>query len=153
MADVLVSGLSGTEIIDDILAQIKRKLNYSCDLRSTDCYARGYGATIEMHLKLYDADTISVDMNVEVPFTSEPPISSEDDVVTPIEIVEKLEIPQELNLTSVRERMQIGPSPSPPTEEEEARMPKRMKRKYTTRASLEQVTQAQGATVDVDPQF
>ena len=32
MADVLVEGLSGTEIIDDVIAHVKRKLMTSCDL-------------------------------------------------------------------------------------------------------------------------
>jgi len=41
MADVLIEGLSGSEVIDDILAQIKRKLQSSCNLRILTITGRG----------------------------------------------------------------------------------------------------------------
>jgi hypothetical protein len=72
-----------------------------------------------------------------------------------MELIETIEIPQELDLEVVRERIK-EPAPLPPTEEEqqENRMPARLKRKYTRRtgvASLEQT--ASGGAVDLDEKF
>ena len=155
MADeTMVEGLSGVEIVEDFLDQIRRKLHNSCDLRDTDCYSEGYSATAEIHIKLYDVDTTSVDMKFELPAKVEPPVSTEDVVVTPVEIVEKIEIPQELNVESVRERSKQGiPSPPEPVEVGEGGPPFRQKRKYTRRAPLENVPQAQGGSVEMDAAF
>jgi hypothetical protein len=150
---VEVEALSGTEIIDDILAQIKRKLQYSCDLRSTDAYGQGYSATIDIHLKLYSVDTVSLDMTVNMEAKGEPPVSTEEVIVTPLEVSEKVEIPQELDIELIRERLkdaEVEPPP-PPSEIEEARMPERMKRKYTRRLVSEQP--AEGVAVEMDQKF
>ncbi len=156
MADTMIEGLSGGEIIADVLDQIKRKLSYSCDLRDSDSYGQGYSGTIEVHLKLYAMDTVSVDVEVPIQPKAEPPVSTEQTVVTPIQVEEKVEIPQELDLESVRERLKVS-EPEPPQEpsaEEENRMPARLKRKYTRRTgvpTLEQ-TPTGGGAVDIDEQ-
>jgi len=152
MADTMVEGLSGTEIIEDILDQIKRKLKYSCDLRDSDCYGQGYSGTITISLKLHDLDNFPVELTVDIPAKVPPPVSTETMTVTPLEITETITIPQELDLDIVRERSKISePLPPEPTdgEAEDARMPARLKRKYNRRtASLEQT--AAGGAVDFD---
>ena len=152
MSDVLVEGLSGTEIIDDVIAHVKRKLMTSCDLRDSDSYGQGYSGTIEIKLKLHAMDNLPAEFSIAIQPKVEPPVSTETTIVTPMELIETIEIPQELDLEVVRERIK-EPAPLPPTEEEqqENRMPARLKRKYTKRtgvASLEQP--AMGGAVDFD---
>ena len=146
-AETMIEGLSGVEIIDDILAQIRIKLEKSCDLRSIDCYGQGYSAEIDIRLKLYDTDTISVNAKVEIPPKVEQPVSTDDVIVTPIEIEEKFEIPQELNVEAVRNRTKES-APPPPVEYEENLMPERTKRKYTRRSFAP--VPASGEVVDID---
>jgi hypothetical protein len=152
MADVMVEGLSGSEIIADVLDQIKRKLSYSCNLRDSDSYGQGYSASIEIKLKLYAMDVTEDSFTVEIPLKVEIPVSTEAVTVTPVEVEEKLEIPQELDLESVRERIKIS-EPEPmqePSAEGEARMPERLKRKYTRRSGSPTLeTTATGGAVDV----
>jgi hypothetical protein len=151
MSDVLVEGLSGGEIIDDILSQIKRKLQNSCDLRDSDSYGQGYSGTIEIKLKLHAMDNIPAEFSVNIPAKAEPPVTTETVVVTPMVITETIEIPQELDLEVVRERTKEPDPLPPPDETEEARMPQRLKWKHTRRtgvASLEQP--AMGGAVDMD---
>ena len=152
MSDTDTEGLSGTEIKNDVLAQVERQLNRSCDLRDTDCY-ESYSGTIEIHLKLYAVDTVSLDMTAVIAPNAEPPVSTETTIVTPVEVVEKIEIPQELNLDVVRERSKLPDfgSVEPANDEENPRMPARLKRKYNRTKgipSLEQV--ATGGSVDMD---
>jgi len=151
MADVLIEGLSGSEVIDDVLAQIKRKLQSSCDLRDSDNYGQGYSGTIEIKLKLHAMDDIPAEFSVNIPAKVEPPVSTEEVTVTPVEISETIEIPQELDLEAVRERIK-EPAPLPPIDEaEEARMPTRLKRKYTRRTGIPSLEQAaSGGAVDLD---
>lgn len=153
MAESLVEGLSGSEVIDDVLAQIKRKLLTSCDLRDSDNYGQGYSGTIEIKLKLHAMDDIPAEFSVNIVPKVEPPVSTEEVTVTPVEITEKIEIPQELDLEAVRERIKEPASLPLVDETEESRMPQRLKRKYTKRGvpSLEQT--ASGGAVDIDAQF
>jgi hypothetical protein len=154
MAEAITEGLSGTEVIDDILAQIRRKLITSCDLRDADSYGQGYSGTIEIKLKLHAMDNIPAEFSVNIPAKAEPPVTTETVVVTPLEITETIEIPQELDLEIVRERIKEPEPLPPPDEAEEARMPTRLKRKYTRRTgvpSLEQTTS--GGAVDLDEKF
>jgi hypothetical protein len=150
MSDTDTEGLSGTEIKNDVLAQVERQLNRSCDLRDTDCY-ESYSGMIEIHLKLYAVDTVSLDMTAVIAPNAEPPVSTETTIVTPVEVVEKVEIPQELNLDVVRDRSKLpdfGPV-EPANDEDNPRMPARLKRKYTRQVPLS-VTPSQGETVDLD---
>ena len=153
MADVMVEGLSGSEIIADVLDQIKRKLSYSCNLRDSDSYGQGYSASIEIKLKLYAMDVTEDSFTVEIPVKVEIPVSTEAVTVTPVEVEEKLEIPQELDLESVRERLKVSETEPLPetTEAEENRMPVRLKRKYTKRTGVPSFEQTpQGGAVDID---
>lgn len=101
MAEV-VTGLSGTEIINDILAQIEARLKRDCNLRDNDSYNRGFSAKIEIHVQCYGLDVASVDSYIDIGTPQDDP---EEVVVT-----EKIEISQEENLTSVRERSQAEPA-------------------------------------------
>ena len=148
MAESLVEGLSGVEIINDGLAQIKRKLQYSCNLREADNYGQGYSAEVSVKIKCYAMDVTEEEFSVSIPAKLPPPVETETVSVTPVEVVETIEIPQELDLESVRERTK-EPAPLPPPDEaEEARMPARLKRKYSRRNPLE-ITSSGGA-VDLD---
>ena len=149
----MIEGLSGKEIIEDILDQIKRKLQYSCNLRDSDSYGQGFSASIEIKLKLYAMDVTEDEFTVNVQPKAEPPVSTETVTVTPVEVVEKIEIPQELDIEAVRERIKISAPepPEPPTAEGEARMPERLKRKYTRRTGVPTLeTTAAGGAVDLD---
>jgi hypothetical protein len=154
MADVLIEGLSGSEVIDDVLAQIRRKLQTSCDLRDSDNYGQGYSGTIEIKLKLHAMDDIPAEFSVNIVPKVEPPVSTEEVTVTPVEISETIEIPQELDLEIVRERTK-EPDLLPPVDEiEESRMPTRLKRKYTRRTGVPSLeTTASGGAVDLDEKF
>lgn len=154
MADVLIEGLSGTEIIDDVLAQIKRKLQSSCNLRDSDNYGQGYSAEIKIGMKMYAMDATQDEFTVNIAPKALPPVSTKETIVTPFDVVEDLTIPQELDLEAVRERIK-EPDPLPPVDEvEESRMPTRLKRKYTRRTGIPSLEQAaSGGAVDIDAQF
>lgn len=151
MAESLVEGLSGSEVIDDVLAQIKRKLQSSCNLRDSDNYGQGYSAEIKISMKMYAMDATPDEFTVNVAPKGLPPASTEETIVTPFDVVEDLTIPQELDLEAVRERIK-EPAPLPPIDEaEEARMPNRLKRKYTRRTGVPSLEQAaSGGAVDLD---
>jgi hypothetical protein len=150
----MIEGLSGSEIIDDILSQIKRKLQTSCDLRDSDSYGQGFSASIEIKLKLYSMDVIPAEFTVVIQPKVEPPVSTETTIVTPLELTETIEIPQELDLEIVRERIKEPEPLPPPDETEESRMPQRLKRKYTRRTGIPSLEQtASGGGVDLDENF
>ena len=151
MAEAITEGLSGTEVIDDVLAQIKRKLLTSCDLRDSDNYGQGYSGTIEIKLKLHAMENLPAEFSIAIQPKVEPPVSTETTIVTPLELTETLEIPQELDLEVVRERIKEPAALPPASEEEESRMPARLKRKYTRRTGIPTFEQpAMGGAVDLD---
>ena len=82
-------------------------------------------------------DNLPAEFSIAIQPKVEPPVSTETTIVTPMELIETIEIPQELDLEVVRERIK-EPAPLPPTEEEqqENRMPARLKRKYTRRTGV-----------------
>jgi hypothetical protein len=131
MADTLTEGLSGIEIIDDVLAQTKRKLQTSCNFSRECNYGQGYSAEISVKIKAYAMDVTEEQFTVNIPAKVAPPVSTEEMTVTPVEIAEIIEIPQELDLEVVRERMKEPEPLPPPDATEENRMPDRLKRKYT----------------------
>ena len=151
MAEAITEGLSGTEVIDDVLAQIKRKLLTSCDLRDSDNYGQGYSGTIEIKLKLHAMENLPAEFSIAIQPKVEPPVSTETTIVTPLELTETIEIPQELDLEVVRERIK-EPAPLPLADEtEESRMPQRLKRKYTRRTGVPSLEQsASGGAVDIE---
>ena len=147
----MIEGLSGVEIIDDILAQTKRKLQTSCNLREADSYGQGYSAEVTVKIKTYAMDVQEEEFAVSILAKFPPPVASETVTVTPVEVNETLTIPQELDLDAVRERLKAPEPLPPPTAEEEGRMPERLKRKYNRRLpSFEQPSM--GGAVDLDDQ-
>ena len=154
MAEQLVEGLSGTEIINDVVEHVRRKLQTSCDLREADSYGQGFSANIEIKLKLYAMDVIPAEFSIAIQPKVLPPETTETTIVTPLELQETITIEQELDLEAVRERIK-EPAPLPPTDEQqrENRMPQRLKRKYTRHgvASLEQT--ASGGAVGLEEAF
>lgn len=53
-----VQPLSGSEVIEDFLGQIRKRLQGSCNLRSTDAYPRGYSGKFTYTLECYGVDTV-----------------------------------------------------------------------------------------------
>ena len=154
MADTMIEGLSGTEIIDDVLAQMKRKLLTSCNLRDSDSYGQGYSAEIKISMKMYGMDATPDEFTVNIAPKELPPVSTDEVIVTPFDVAEDLTIPQELDLEVVRERTKEPDPLPPPDETEEARMPQRLKRKYTRRTGVPSLEQtAGGGGVDLDEKF
>lgn len=142
MADTVIEAISGTEIINDLLDQIKRKLQSSCDLRDMDSYGQGYSATVKIDLKLYGMDTTTFEGTIDIIPKAEPPAES-----TPVELGMTVDVEQELDLEALRERSN-APLPEPPQAEEESRMPARLRRKYTRRTGVE--TTPSGGAVDFE---
>jgi hypothetical protein len=97
MTTEVITGLSGTEIIKDVLSQIEARLKKDCNLRGSDAYSRGYSANIQINLELYGLDKTPIEADIRIG-------KVEDD--TEIEVVhEKIEIKQEEDLTVVRDRI------------------------------------------------
>jgi hypothetical protein len=130
--DYGIQGLNGKEIIDDLLAQLRSKLEGDCSLRPHDSYSRGYSAKITYDVKCYGLDQETVTGE----FTSGKELE---------ESIEgggegEMEIPQEVNLAEVRDR--IKDATDGPSEEEEGteEVPTgegiRQKRKYTRKVKL-----------------
>ena len=105
MAEQLVEGLSGTEIINDVVEHVRRKLQTSCDLREADSYGQGFSANIEIKLKLYAMDVIPAEFSIAIQPKVLPPETTETTIVTPLELQETITIEQELDLEAVRERI------------------------------------------------
>ena len=114
-------GLSGEEVIRDVVDQISRKLRRDCNLRGSDSYDYGYSGTISIRLKLYGLDDVSSDHSVEVKggHIQGEPIEEADSEVT---------IEREPDLDVVRERSN---QPEPTVEATKEEPQARQKRKYT----------------------
>jgi hypothetical protein len=98
-----IAGLSGEEIIQDLLVQIGNKLRQDCNLRVSDNYTGGYSATVTVKANLYGLDTAEVEIPVVVGTPKpESPAATIDDVV---------EVAYEENLEAVRERSE-QPTPN-----------------------------------------
>ena len=98
--DDYVEGLTGDEIINDLLDQLDGKLHNDCNLRATDSYPGGYDGWIEYHLRLRGLDTEEIHSTIIV---GAPPVKPIEDVV---EKVAKgcVDIPLEPQLNVVRQR-------------------------------------------------
>ena len=103
-----VAGLSGQEIINDVLGQVRKALERDCNLRESDCYGRGYSGSIKLSLQLFDIDVAKVEAELALSptqellaSTSETPQDVEGQDVN-VEIT--LDIPQDADLNAVRER-------------------------------------------------
>lgn len=101
MEDDYVEGLTGEEIINDVLEQVAAKLRNNCDLRETDAYTGGYEGTVDVHLKLRGFDLAEVNTKIEV---KAPAITQQSGQLTETEIEAHVDIPVEPHLNLVRER-------------------------------------------------
>jgi len=109
-------GLSGEEIINDVLIQVEKALKKDCNLRPMDNYGQGYSGVIKIDLKLIALDVAEASVTVNVkaspellatlPADTGAAGEGEESVVTKTDVTvdEKVVIPQELNLDAVRER-------------------------------------------------
>ncbi len=139
--------LGGHEVVNDVIAQIRKRLATDCNLRATDGYSGGYSGKINIKLNLHAVKTTTVEM--EVPITTSPELNApvpsdfpQEDLI-PIEISEEIKIDLEPNLDEVRERTQdvnneLNSAPQTVEEAELETNPEgvRTKRKYTRRAAL-----------------
>lgn len=149
MANGVIEALNGAEIVEDVLNQIKIKLLTSCDLRDQDSYGQGYSGEIKISLKLYGMDVTGADFVIPIVSKAEPPVSTEEITVNPVQVEETIEIPQELDLEVVRERAKESAPEPVVSEQEENRMPARLKRKYSRRSALEVPVMPQGGGIDI----
>lgn len=150
-----VTGLTGSEVIKDVLAQVEKHLRRDCNLRDSDSYGRGYSGQIDVKLKLFAMDVTEVNTTVDVVSVGEVPESTPEVEVIPVTVETKIEVPQEEDLLAVRDRIEEAKNPEPeitpetgdgtPTEAPRA------KRRYTRRVNsgLEQEAVSQGSAVDV----
>ena len=105
MEDDYVEGLSGEEIINDVLDQVAEKLRGDCNLREMDAYTGGYDGTVKVHLNLRGLDTaeVKVDVHVSAPAETGFPAVGDPSIVE-TEIDADVEIALEPRLNVVRER-------------------------------------------------
>ncbi len=96
MEDDYVEGLTGEEIIEDLLDQVATKLRGDCNLRDTDSYTGGYDGWVEVHLNLHGLDTASVKTKIVFGVKTEDPDAEE--------AIVRVDIPLEPRLNLVRER-------------------------------------------------
>lgn len=106
-----VEGLSGEEIIIDVLVQTEKMLRGDCNLRNMDAYDGGYDGWIEVHLNLRGLDTavvkrkivVGAPASVTLSGAGEQPIGFEENTVNV-----RVDIPLEPHLNLVRERSGQG---------------------------------------------
>jgi hypothetical protein len=103
--DEYVEGLTGEEIINDLLAQVAEKLRGDCNLREMDAYPGGYEGTVKIHLKLHALDTaeIKAEIPVSAPAEKDFPAAG-DPAIVDTEAETEVDIELEPRLNVVRER-------------------------------------------------
>jgi hypothetical protein len=103
--DDYVEGLSGEEIINDVLDQVAEKLRGDCNLREMDAYTGGYDGSVKVHLNLRGLDTaeVKVDVHVSAPASEDFPVDGESPIIN-TEVDADVEIALEPHLNVVRER-------------------------------------------------
>jgi hypothetical protein len=103
-----VAGLSGQEIINDVLGQVRKALERDCNLRESDCYGRGYSGSIKLSLQLFDIDVAKVEAELALSPTQEllasTPETPQDVEGQDVNVEITLDIPQDADLNAVRER-------------------------------------------------
>src|ERR1700677_5014298 len=138
--------LSGHEVVEDILGQIRKRLYSDCSLRGEDGYSGGYFGSVAIKLKCNAVRTASIEM--EFPITQSADVKApgpdafppED--VSEFEIDETIKIDLEPNLQEVRKRTRensaeaIKDAVDEPVEGAEPETTGRTKRRYTKRAAL-----------------
>jgi hypothetical protein len=112
-----VAGLSGQEIINDVLGQVRKALERDCNVRESDCYGRGYSGSIKLSLQLFDIDVAKIEMELPLTPTKEllasTPETPEDVDGQDVKVDVDLEIPMTTDLTAVRERSNQNEPPAP----------------------------------------
>ena len=105
MEDDYVEGLTGEEIINDLLDQVAEKLRGDCNLREMDAYTGGYDGSVKVHLNLRGLDTavVKIDVPVSAPASEDFPTDGDSPIVD-TEIDADVEIALEPHLNVVRER-------------------------------------------------
>lgn len=105
MEDDYVEGLTGEEIINDLLDQVAEKLRGDCNLREMDAYTGGYDGSVKVHLNLRGLDTavVKIDVPVSAPASEDFP-TDDDSPIVDTEIDADVEIALEPRLNVVRER-------------------------------------------------
>ena len=105
MEDDYVEGLTGEEIINDVLDQTDSKLRGDCNLRGSDAYPGGYDGWIEIHLNLRGLDLAQVKTKIIVGAPAGVDFSALDkDAVKETVVDARVDIPLETRLNAVRER-------------------------------------------------
>lgn len=142
MADTeFQEGLSGSEIIEDFVDQIRRKLNKDCNLRDSDRYDVGYAGKAIIELSLFGMDTAIV--NVEVP-SHKGVTEGKPDVV----VQELVTVDHEPDLQVVRTRSE---QPTPNMEHsEEPVAPQQAQRKRRYNKSLPSSAAPSGGTENIN---
>lgn len=128
--------LGGHEVLNDLLAQIKKRLSTDCNLRATDGYSGGYSGIVSVKLHLNAVKMTTVEMDIPITSLPNPAVESfpEGDV-EPVEIDEDIYIPLEPNLAEVRKRTEENSNAREPEPvEADSEIVDRPKRKYTRRA-------------------
>jgi hypothetical protein len=130
--DFGIQGLNGPEIIDDLVAQFRKRLTGDCSLRPQDSYSRGYSAKITYHVECYGLDKEVVEGEFEVGNPQDDPDAEIEDGT--------LDIAQEEDLSEVRERIRRADKESPADEEDDEPIGDTpaiaTKRKYTKKLKL-----------------
>lgn len=107
MEDDYVEGLTGEEIIVDVLEQVAAKLRGDCNLREADAYTGGYDGWVELHLNLRGLDLAKVDSRVIVGAPATTMLAGPGEYEAEMEtktVDTVVEIPLETKLNLVRER-------------------------------------------------
>ena len=130
----VVTGLNGTEIIEDFLNQIRTKLRRDCNLRDSDSYTKGYSAKVSYKLELYGVDTTVVESEAEI-------VKGDAGGTEVIPVIGEITIPIEDQLNVVRER--AGLEEPILTTDSDGR-PEIKKRKYTRRIISEAAPEGAG---------
>lgn len=135
-----VEGLSGEEIINDVLDQVEAKLRGDCNLRANDSYDGGYDGWVEVHLKLRGFDAIEVKQKLIV---SAPPSATyqgetgsgeQSAAIAGSTVTTRIDIPLEPRLNVVRERS--GQGVPTLTKEEETGQTVVKKRHYARKSTV-----------------
>lgn len=103
MDDGYVEGLTGEEIINDVLAQVEAKLRSDCNLREMDAYLGGYDGTVHVQLNLRGVDLAEVKRDIIVSAPADATFSG-DAPVKENTVDVQVDIAPEPRLNVVRER-------------------------------------------------
>jgi hypothetical protein len=151
MPNEVVEGLSGSEIITDVLLQVKKALQRDCNLRDTDSYGRGYSGKIKISISCFAMDEAKVEMEIPLSPTKEfmdsHPPTPQDATGTDVVVEQEIDIPLQQNLTEIRQAAEQAEQTGqrPPLDEEilgDMRMPahRRTYGKPTAGGGAEDVT-------------